>query len=73
MRKIALAAALFATSLLFTAQPARTQDAAAVVSGIQKKYASITDLKSSFTQEIRTKDRDEKSLPRGRYGSRNPG
>ena len=73
MRKIALAAALFATSLLFTAQPARTQDAAAVVSGIQKKYASITDLKSSFTQEIRTKDRDEKISSSGKVWFKKPG
>ena len=60
LRKIALAAALFATTLLFIAQPAKTQDTAAVVSGIQKKYASINDLKSPFTQVTRIKDLEEK-------------
>ena len=73
MRKIALAAALFATSLLFTAQPARTQDAATVVSGIQKKYASINDLSSPFTQMTRIKDLDEKIASSGKVWFKKPG
>ncbi len=73
MKKIALAAALFATSLLFTAQPARTQDAAAVVSGIQKKYGSINDLSSPFTQETLIKDLDEKIASSGKVWFKKPG
>lgn len=73
MKKIALAAALFATTLLFTAQPARTQDAAAVVSGIQKKYASIKDLSSTFTQVTRIKDLDEKISSSGKVWFKKPG
>ena len=72
MKKIALAAALFATSLLFTAQPARTQDATAVVSGIQKKYASINDLSSTFTQETRIKNLDEKISSSGKVWFKKP-
>lgn len=72
MKKIALAAALFAASLLFTAQPARTQDATAVVSGIQKKYASINDLSSTFTQETRIKDFDEKISSSGKVWFKKP-
>ena len=73
MKKIALAAALFATSLLFTAQPAKTQDATAVVSGIQKKYASINDLSSKFTQVTRIKDLDEKIASSGKVWFKKPG
>ncbi|MCY3625804.1 MAG: outer membrane lipoprotein carrier protein LolA [Candidatus Dadabacteria bacterium] len=73
MRKIALAAALFATSLLFTAQPARTQDPSTVVSGIQKKYASINDLSSPFTQVTRIKDLDEKIASSGKVWFKKPG
>lgn len=72
MKKIALAAALFATTLLFTAQPAKTQDAAAVVSGIQKKYASINDLSSTFTQVTRIKDLDEKISSSGKVWFKKP-
>ena len=72
MKKIALAATLFATSLLFTAQPARTQDATAVVSGIQKKYASINDLSSTFTQETRIKNLDEKISSSGKVWFKKP-
>ena len=73
MKKIALAAVLFATSLLFIAQPARTQDAAAVVSGIQKKYASINNLSSPFTQVTRIKDLDEKIASSGKVWFKKPG
>ncbi|MDE0290888.1 MAG: outer membrane lipoprotein carrier protein LolA [Candidatus Dadabacteria bacterium] len=73
MRKIALAAALFATSLLFTEQPARTQDPSTVVSGIQKKYASINDLSSPFTQVTRIKDLDEKIASSGKVWFKKPG
>ena len=72
MKKIALAAALFATTLLFTAQPAKTQDTAAVVSGIQKKYASINDLKSPFTQVTRIKDLEEKISSSGKVWFKKP-
>ena len=60
MKKIAFAATLLAISLLFIAHPGRTQDATSVVSKIQKKYASINNLKSPFTQETRIKDLEEK-------------
>ena len=73
MKKIALAGALFATSLLFTAHPARTQDPNAVVSGIQKKYASINDLSSPFTQVTRIKDLDEKIASSGKVWFKKPG
>ena len=73
MKKVALAAALFAAHLLFAAQPAGTQDAAAVVGGIQKKYASINDLNSPFTQETRIKDLDEKIASSGRVWFKKPG
>lgn len=73
MREIALAAALLAVSLLFTAQPARTQDAAAAVSGIQKKYASINDLSSQFTQVTRVKESDEKIASSGKVWFKKPG
>ena len=72
MKKIALAAALFATVLLLTAQPARTQDATAVVSGIQKKYASINDLSSTFTQVTQIKDLDEKISSSGKVWFKKP-
>ena len=72
MKKIALAAALFATTLLFTAQPARTQDTSTVVSGIQKKYASISDLSSTFTQVTRIKDLDEKISSSGKVWFKKP-
>ena len=72
MKKIALASAFFATFLLFTAQPARTQDAAAVVSNIQKKYASINDLKSPFTQVTRIKDLEEKISSSGKVWFKKP-
>ncbi|MYI73110.1 MAG: outer membrane lipoprotein carrier protein LolA, partial [Candidatus Dadabacteria bacterium] len=73
MKKIALAAALFATSLLFTAQPASTQNPSTVVSGIQKKYASINDLSSPFTQVTRIKDLDEKIASSGKVWFKKPG
>ena len=73
MRKIALAAALFATSLLLAAQPAKTQEATAVVSAIQKKYASINDLSSTFTQVTRIKDFDEKIASSGKVWFKKPG
>ena len=73
MKKIALAAALFATSLLFTAQPAKTQDPSTVVTGIQKKYASINDLSSPFTQVTRIKDLDEKIASSGKVWFKKPG
>lgn len=73
MKKIALAAALFAISLLFTAQPAKTQDPSTVVSGIQKKYASINDLSSPFTQVTRIKDLDEKIASSGKVWFKKPG
>lgn len=72
MRKIALATALLAVSILFTAHPARTQDTAAVVSGIQKKYASINDLKSPFTQVTRIKDLEEKISSSGKVWFKKP-
>lgn len=72
MRKIALATALLATFLLFTAQPARTQDISAVVAGIQKKYSSINDLKSPFTQKTHIKDLEEKILSSGRAWFKKP-
>lgn len=72
MKKIALAAALFAAFLLFTAQPARTQDATTVVSNIQKKYASINDLKSPFSQETRIKDLEEKISSSGKVWFKKP-
>ncbi len=72
MKKIALAAAFFATTLLFTAQPARSQDAAAVVSNIQKKYAPINDLKSPFTQVTRIKDLEEKISSSGKVWFKKP-
>ncbi len=73
MKKIALAAALFATSLLFTAQPAKTQDPSTVVTGIQKKYASINDLSSPFTQVTRIKDLDEEIASSGKVWFKKPG
>ena len=73
MKKIAPAAALLATFLLLTAQPARAQDAAAIVSSIQKKYASINDLNSKFTQETRIKDLEEKILSSGKVWFKKPG
>lgn len=73
MKKITLAAALFAISLLFTVQPAKTRDTAAVVSGIQKKYASINDLSSRFTQVTRIKDLDERIASSGRVWFKKPG
>lgn len=73
MKKIALAAALLAISLLFTAQTAQTQDPSTVVSGIQKKYASINDLGSSFTQVTRIKDLDEKIASSGKVWFKKPG
>ena len=73
MRKIALAAALLAVSILLTTHPARTQDTAAIVSGIQKKYASINDLKSPFTQETRIKDLGEKISSSGNVWFKKPG
>lgn len=72
MRKIALAAALLAAFLLFAIQSARTQDPSAVVAGIQKKYASINDLKSPFTQETHIKDLEEKILSSGRAWFKKP-
>ena len=72
MRKIALAAALLAVAILFTAHPARTQNAATVVSGIQKKYASINDLKSPFTQVTRIKDLEEKISSSGKVWFKKP-
>ena len=59
--------------LLFTAQPAKTQDPSAVVSGIQKKYASINDLSSPFTQVTLIKDLDEKIASSGKVWFKNPG
>ena len=73
MKKIALAAVLLAVSILFTTHPARTQDTAAIVSGIQKKYASINDLKSPFTQETRIKDLEEKISSSGKVWFKKPG
>ena len=73
MRKIALAAALLASSLLLAPQSAGTRDASAVVSGIQKKYASINDLSSSFTQETRIKDLGEKISSSGKVWFKKPG
>lgn len=72
MRRIALAATLLATSIFFAAQPARTQDTAAIVSGIQKKYASINDLNSTFTQETRIKDLGEKIVSSGKVWFKKP-
>lgn len=73
MRKIAFAAALLALFLLLAPQSARTQDASAVVSGIQKKYASINDLNSSFTQETWIKDLEEKIASSGKVWFKKPG
>lgn len=73
MKKIALAAALFVISLLPTAQPAKTQGPGIVVTGIQKKYASINDLSSSFTQVTRIKDLDEKIASSGKVWFKKPG
>jgi len=73
LKKIALAAALFATFFLFTTQPARTQDPSTVVSDIQKKYASINDLSSSFTQVTLIKDLDEKISSAGKVWFKKPG
>ena len=73
MSRTALAAALLAASLLLSAQPAMTQDPAAVVSGIRKKYASINDLVSPFTQVTRIKDLDEKISSSGRVWFKKPG
>ena len=74
MNGTALAAALFAASLLlFAARPASARDPAAVVSGIQKKYASINDLKSPFTQVTRIKDLDEEISSSGNVWFKKPG
>ncbi len=73
MSRTALAAALLAASLLLSAQPAMTRDPAAVVSGIRKKYASINDLVSPFTQETRIKDFDEKISSSGKVWFKKPG
>ena len=73
MRKIAFAAAFLALSLLLAPQSARTQNASAVVSGIQKKYASINDLNSSFTQETWIKDLQEKIVSSGKVWFKKPG
>ncbi len=73
MRKIALAVALFAASFLLTAEPSRTQDTDAVVKGIQKKYASINNLHSAFTQETQIKDLDEKITSSGKVWFKKPG
>ncbi len=72
MKKIPLAAALLAVSILFTTHPARTQDPTTVVSNIQKKYASINDLRSPFTQETRIKDLEEKILSSGKVWFKKP-
>ncbi len=72
MRKIALATALLAIFLLFVAHPARAQGTAAIVSSIQKKYASINDLNSKFTQETRIKDLEEKILSSGKVWFKKP-
>lgn len=73
MKKIALAAALLAVSIPFAAHSASTQDATAVVSNIQKKYASINDLSSTFTQETRIKDLEEKISSSGKVWFKKPG
>lgn len=73
MKKIAPAAALLAVSILFTAHQAKTQDTTAVVSNIQKKYASINDLSSTFTQETRIKDLEEKIASSGKVWFKKPG
>ncbi len=73
MKKLPLAAALLAVSIFFTTHPARTQDTAAVVSGIQKKYASINDLSSPFTQVTLIKDLDEKIASAGKVWFKKPG
>lgn len=72
MRKIPLAAALLAVSILFAAHTARTQDPAAVAGSIQKKYASVNDLKSSFTQVTRIKDLEEKISSSGKVWFKKP-
>ncbi|MYH39736.1 MAG: outer membrane lipoprotein carrier protein LolA [Candidatus Dadabacteria bacterium] len=72
MKKIPLAAALLAVSILFTTHPARTQDPTTVVSNIQKKYASINDLRSPFTQETRIKDLEEKISSSGKVWFKKP-
>ncbi len=73
MRKIALAAVLLATFFLLTVHPARAQDAATIVSNIEKKYASINNLNSRFTQETRIKDLEEKVLSSGKVWFKKPG
>ena len=73
MKKTALAAVLLAVSILFTTHPARTLDTAVVVSNIQKKYASINDLSSTFTQVTRIKDLDEKIASSGKVWFKKPG
>ena len=72
MKKIALAAALLASFLLLAPQSTRTQDASAVVSGIQKKYASINNLNSPFTQETHIKDLGEKITSSGKVWFKKP-
>jgi len=57
---------------LFTAQPAKTQNTSSIVSNIKKKYASINNLKSSFTQETRVKDFEEKILSSGTVWFKKP-
>lgn len=73
MKEIPLAAALLAVSILLTPHPASTQNAVAVVSGIQKKYASVNDLTSPFTQATRIKDLDEKISSSGKVWFKKPG
>ena len=72
MKKIPLAAALLAVSILLAAHPAKTQNLTAVASSIQKKYASINDLKSSFTQVTRIKDLEEKISSSGKVWFKKP-
>ena len=64
---------LLATFFLLTAHPARAQDAATIVSNIEKKYASINNLNSTFTQETRIKDLEEKVLSSGKVWFKKPG
>ena len=73
MRKIARATALLAIFLLFTVHTAKAQNTSTIVSGIQKKYASINDLSSPFTQETRIKDLDEKIVSSGNVWFKKPG
>lgn len=73
MKKIALAPALLGVFFLFTAQPAGTQNITAVVGNIQKKYASINDLRSPFTQETHIKDLGERILSSGKVWFKKPG